>query len=270
MARAKKKYATPDFSAAKKLIPLRLKPVARRIYYFLRGLLYIGNTKFCPCCGWRFRKFLPCSKTFRSGITCPRCGSLGRHRLMWLYFKNRTRLFSDRLKVLHFAPEFCIQRQLDGLRNIEYMSADLDSPWAQSRVDITHIPEPDSTYDIVLCSHVLEHVPRDRVAMKEIFRILKPGGWAILQVPVQWDRPNTYEDPTIIKPDEREKAFGQSDHVRIYGSDYPDRLRQAGFEATVDQYVQTFQQGQVDCYGLPRNHGIIVCWKRRNLTGQAA
>jgi SAM-dependent methyltransferase len=255
------KNATPDFESAKELIPTRFKPAAREIFYLLRGLRYVGNTKSCPCCGWHFQKFLPCSETLRPGITCPRCGSLGRHRLMALYFKNRTRLFSDRLKVLHFAPEFCIQRLLEGLTNIEYNSADLDSPWARTRIDITQIPEPDNSYDIVLCSHVLEHVPEDRVAMREICRILKPGGWAILQVPVQWDRPNTYEDPSILAPEERLKAFGQIDHVRIYGNDYLDRLRDAGFDATVDRYVQTFEPAQIEGYGLPPNEGIVVCRK---------
>jgi hypothetical protein len=264
MIQANRKYRILEFTTAKELTPARLKPLAREIYYLLRGLLYVGNTKVCPCCEWHFRKFLPCTQTFVPGVACPRCGSLGRHRLMWLYFSNRTRLLYDRLRVLHFAPEFCIQRRLRSLSNIGYISADLNSPWARTRIDVTHIGVPDNTYDIVLCSHVLEHVPQDRVAMKEICRILKPGGWAILQVPIRWNR-STYEDPGIVTPEEREKAFGQNDHVRIYGNDYLDRLRDAGFDATVDQYIQTFKPEQIERYGLPPNEGLIVSWKRSEI-----
>lgn len=262
MIEAQNTTRTTKIAAIRRLIPPRLQPLARKTYYLFHGLLYVGRTYFCPCCAWHLRRFLPFRQISGRGELCPRCGSFTRHRLTWLYLKNRTTFFSEVCRVLHFAPEFTLQRRLEALDNIEYESADLDSPWAQMRVDITHIPKPDGTYDVVLCSHVLQYVPQDRAAMREIYRILKPGGYAILQVPIRWNREQTYEDPTITTPEAREKAFGHSDFVRIYGKDYPDRLKEAGFEVIVDQYVRTLKDDEITRYCLRRDESLFVCWKR--------
>jgi hypothetical protein len=264
MSRAVNKRAHLQFATAKRGIPASFKPLARDIYYLLHGLLYIGKNHLCPCCRWHLRKFLPCTQIFRPGEMCARCGSLSRHRILWLYIKDQIESSHGQLKVLHFAPEFCIERKLKHLANVEYHSADLHSQWAQEHFDITHIPESDNSYDIVLCSHVLEHVAEDRIAMKEIYRILKPGGWAVLQVPIQWNRPRTYEDPGIVTPDQRLEAFGQDDHVRIYGADFIDRLVGTGFETDLNGYTQKLGERELELYSVRYCEPIVVCCKPAN------
>src|SRR5438105_402829 len=191
------------------LIPSRYHPTARRLhrkldlwlrgrkhYRWLRVLPYKGNEVCCPCCDSHFRHFIPYGPR-RNGM-CPQCDSLDRHRLVWLYLHSCTNIFWDRLKVLHFAPEAIIQKKLRASPNLEYTSADLDSPLAMVSLDITDIPYAESTFEVVLCSHVLEHIPDDRKAMSELYRILKPGGWALLQVPFDAERSGTFEDSKVV------------------------------------------------------------------------
>jgi SAM-dependent methyltransferase len=199
------------------------------------ALFYRGNNVECPICSNKFRKFLPFGNDGADNRLCPSCLSLERHRLLWLYLKNKTDFFSAKLKVMHVAPEQPFIKRFRKLENLDYTTADLDSPLADIKMDIMDIQFSDHTFDVFICNHVLEHVPDDIHAMKEIYRILKPGGWAILQVPLNPDFEETYEDSSITDPKEREKHFGQYDHVRYHGKDYPDRLRSAGFEVTEDQ-----------------------------------
>jgi len=164
----------------------------------------------------------------RKDRQCP-CGSLERHRTLWLFFQERTDLFDGREKrVLHVAPEACLVGKLRERLGTNYITADLMDPRADISLDITDNPFRDNHFDVILCSHVLEHVPDDRKAMREFYRILKPSGWAIFMVPM-FTAP-TFEDPTITDPKERERTFGQSDHVRKYGPDFLDRLRESGFK----------------------------------------
>ena len=160
---------------------------------------------------------------------CPRCDSLDRHRLLWLYLPNCTNIFRDRLRVLHFAPEAIIQKKLRTSPNLEYTSADLDSPLAMVSLDITDIPYAENTFDVVLCSHVLELIPDDRKAMSELYRILKPGGWLLLLVPFNAEGSETFVDPNVVDPKEREQLFGDFDYFRLYGRDFKDRLEHVGF-----------------------------------------
>jgi len=227
----------------------------------LRSLWYKGNRVVCTLCNGRFRTFLPAGIKPRPNALCPACGSLERHRLLWLYLQNQTNLFSKNLKVLHFAPEVVLQKLLGSLSNLDYVSADLDSPLAKVRMDITRIPFEDGAVDVILCCHVLEHVSEDKKAMRELFRILKPGGWAIIQSPVDLNRENTYEDTRIVLPEERERLFGQKDHLRVYGRDYKDRLLKAGFTVTVDGYVKGLGTALVQSYGLMEDEDIFFCTK---------
>lgn len=215
----------------------------------------------CPCCGAHLPKFIPGGVNLRPNAMCPSCGSLERHRLMQLYFQTRTNLYTDRLKVLHFAPEACLERGLDNNPMIDYVSADLYSPRAKQKIDITDIPYPDASFDVVLCSHVLEHIPDDRKAMRELLRVLKPDGWALLQVPIDLRRDVTFEDPTVTDPAERARLFGQHDHVRWYGRDYPDRLRECGFDVRIDDFMGGLTPEEIARYGLGAGEKMHFCRK---------
>ena len=243
------------------MVPEKYRPIIKQIYFSFRQLLYLGNRFICPCCGGHFRKFLPGGVEPRANAQCPKCGSLERHRLLALYLKNRTDLFSHNLKVLHFAPEYCFQKIFLSLKNLEYVSADLYSPLAMVKMDITNILYEDDSFDVILCSHVLEHVMDDQSAMKELIRVLKPGGWAILQTPIDSHLHETFEDPTIVSDTGRERAFGQSDHVRIYGLDYKDRLEKAGFTVKLDSYATDLDADAIIKFGLMKDEEIYFCTK---------
>jgi len=243
---------------AKVIIPKKYHTIARDLYI---SLLYGGNRFICPCCGWYFRKLLSAGLVPRANAECPRCGALERHRLLWLYLLNRTNIFSDSLKVLCFAPEPIFQKIFVSLPNLTYISADLESPIAMVKLDITKIPFKDESFDVILCSHVLEHVVDDRKATHELFRVLKPRGWAILQSPVDLNRSETFEDPSVVSPKDRESIFGQHDHVRIYGRNYVDRLQSAGFTVKLDSYVKELGSDVVQRYSLEENEVIYFCTK---------
>jgi SAM-dependent methyltransferase len=167
--------------------------------------------------------------------------------------------------MLHVAPESQLSRIFQESDCIDYLSADLSSITAMVAMDITDIQYEDNTFDAIYCSHVLEHVPDDRTAMRELYRVLKPGGWAILQVPMSADP--TYEDPAITSPEERERLFGQNDHVRRYGPDYSDRLSAAGFCVSVDGFVRTLSPREVTRYGLAKSEDVYFCTKERKARG---
>lgn len=198
----------------------------------------------------------------RENALCPNCLALERHRLIWLYLKEKTDFFTEDIKFLHIAPELCFIHRFERLPNLDYISADIESPLAKVKMDIHKIPFEENTFDAAMCNHVLEHVEDDIKAMGEICRVLKPDGWAILQVPFMGKNlTKTYEDPAVITPAEREKVFGQSDHVRIYGQDYADRLRSAGFEVFEDRYVMELSDAEVKKYALPPDEIIYFCKK---------
>ncbi len=187
----------------------------------------------------------------RMNALCPKCLSLERHRLLWLYLKEKTGFFSDNLKVLHIAPEQCFYKRFKRLGNISYTTADLESPLADIKFDIQQIPMPDNVYDIIICNHVLEHVENDHKALSELYRVLKPGGLAILQVPMVMDKEKTYEDPTITDPEERLKHFHQKDHFRIYGTDFPKRVQATGFTISETNYLDEIDPEIKKRYCLP-------------------
>jgi len=248
----------------KKHLPQQTIPAIIKAYYNLRSLVYRGNQVFCPCCEGHFRTFISYTTyggKLRANAICPRCSSVERHRLLWLYLKNQTDLFKKKVKILHFAPEYYFKEKFSLLENLDYYSVDLESPLAETKMDITNILYDDDVFDVILCNHVLEHIPDDKKAMQELFRVLKPGGWAILQVPIDLNREQTFEDPSIVSPEDRERLFGQYDHVRLYGRDYKDKLEATGFKVKVDGYVRTLDSNQINKYGLKETEDIYFCTK---------
>jgi SAM-dependent methyltransferase len=228
-----------------------------------RRLFYLGRRVECPCCEGRFRRFVVLEEYAETERACPRCDSYARHRLVWLYLRDETDLLGARLRVLHVAPtDPMYQERLSALPNLDYLSADIEAPEAMERMDITDIRHPDGSFDVVLCSHVLEHVPDDGDALRELHRVLRPGGWALVQSPVDPRREATFEDPSIVSPEDRLRAFNQPDHVRVYGRDYPDRLRAAGFDVEVRDYVSELPPAAGQRYGLDPVEPIHRCTKR--------
>lgn len=208
--------------------PLKVAP-RRAVRGLIRAVNH-GTARFCPCCETGSRRFMAFRR--REDAQCIHCGALERHRFVWFYIKHRTDLFGGRRqRTLHVAPEACLEPLFKAKLGSEYVTGDLNSPAAMVRLDVTNIGEAEGSYDVIYCSHVLEHVPNDAQALREFYRVLKPGGWALLLVPVIAER--TVEDPTIVRPEDRLRHYGHRDHVRAYGPDFADRARSAGFSVDV-------------------------------------
>lgn len=241
------------------------RPLLIKVSYWVRPLisLYLkGSTYTDPIDGKSFRKFLPYGyETQRANALSPSTLSLERHRLIWLYLKNKTDFFTAPKKVLHIAPEQCFLKLFKKQQNLTYTTADLYSPIADVKADICNLPFDDDSFDVVFCNHVLEHIEDDKKAMNELFRVLKPGGFGIFQIPQDLDREKTYEDFTITSPEERTKHFGQYDHVRVYGKDYFERLQAVGFTVNEVNYSKTLTKDLVKKYGLVEGEILPVCSK---------
>lgn len=271
-------------------ILIRLSIVVRPILAFLLK----GNRFTDPIDGKSFRMFLPYGYgNQRNNVLSPSTLSLERHRLLWLYLQNETDFFQSvpklgdvsdstvtngkriklrknaetspslgiALKVLHFAPEQEFYKRFKKQTNIEYTTTDLLSPLADIKADICNLPFEDNTYDIIFCNHVLEHIPDDTKAMHELYRVLKPGGMGIFQIPQDLSRATTFSDDTIVDQKERAKIFGQYDHVRVYGRDYFDKLRSIGFKVIEEVYTQKISADLVEKYCLAKGEIIPVCFK---------
>jgi SAM-dependent methyltransferase len=191
---------------------------------------YAGSRVTCVLCGGRFRRFAGSGSL--PNVRCPRCGSLPRHRLLWLYLEA-SGLAREAEAVLQVAPEPHIARRLRARGDLRYVSTDLEDPAADVRADLTALPFADAEFDLALCSHVLEHVVDDRAAMRELCRVLRPRGVALIASPVNYEQPGTFEDATVEDPAERLRLFSQPDHVRVYGPDLRDRLEDAGFAVEI-------------------------------------
>lgn len=237
---------------------IRLSYVVRPfVAFFLRGSKYTD-----PIDGKSFRKFLPYGyEKVRENVLSPSTLSLERHRLFWLYLKNETNFFSENLRVLHFAPEQAFYKPFRKMKNLTYTTTDLNSPIADVKADICKLPFKDDSYDFIICNHVLEHIPDDAKAMQELFRVLAPGGTAILQVPYEADRKTTFEDDTITDPKERAAIFGQYDHVRVYGMDYFKKLAEIGFQVEAVDYTKTLSDDEIQKFCLSKGELIPVCKK---------
>jgi len=230
----------------KKLIPEKIK---KRIERLLAKLKFFGFARFCPLCNSWVRGFDDYGVVSRHDARCPVCYAFERHRFVWPFFKRHTDLF-DRTpkKMLHFAPEPRLENNFKKIPSLDYLSADLYDPKAMVKADITDTGFQDESFDFVYCSHVLEHIEDDAKAMCEIYRILKKGGKAVIMVPILAEK--TFEDPSVTDPEEREKIFGQWDHVRIYGPDFKDRLIQSNFKVTEFRMDSFFSSRELKKFGL--------------------
>lgn len=221
-----------------------------------------GNTYTDPIDSKSFKSFLPYGYgKQRNNVLSPSTLSLERHRLLWLYLKNETDFFSVEKKVLHFAPEQAFYKRFRKMSNLDYVTTDLNSPLADVKADICNLPFKDNEFDIILCNHVLEHIPDDTKAMEELYRILKPGGFGVFQIPQDLNRETTFEDDSITDKKERAKIFGQYDHVRIYGRDYFDKLRSVGFKVEEVDYTARLSEDDIIKYCLAKGEIIPVVKK---------
>jgi Methyltransferase domain len=234
------------------------KRLARRC---ARPLLRVGHfgTRFhCSVCGSHLRQMLPAGRVPRPNAACPVCGSLERHRLDWLFLRHHTDLFDGRPKrLLHFAPEPCLESRLRAVPNAAYVSTDLSRPRALIRADIRRLPYADGAFDVIYCSHVLEHVEEDRLAMRELRRILAPRGFALLQVPITAER--TLEDDRVKTPEERARVFGHPGHVRHYGLDYVGRLEGEGFRVRATSATEVADAEALPRLGIDPRDRIFLC-----------
>ena len=266
-------------SLVKQLVPERVRMLRYSLYekarYYPVIVFSLGNRLECPFCGWHFRRFRPAGFHYPVIIekqvigghwhednVCPRCMSNARERLAYLYLKDRTSLFQNPARLLHIAPEPQLSNVFKRSPNLKYVSADLFEPGVMSRFDIQKTPFADETFDVVICNHVMEHVSDDSVAMAEVYRILKPGGWAMLQVPIALKLDRTIEDPTATTDEQRIERFGQEDHVRLYSRpDYLARLQAAGFSVTAESYPVALGSDKVQRFGLVQEEEIFLCYK---------
>ena len=236
-----------------------LQHIANMLLPFL-DVWYRGNRFTDPINGKSYRRFLPYGYVnVRPNVLSPGTLSLERHRLIWLYLQRKTNFFKSPKKVLHMAPEKAFLTQLKKMRHLDYVSCDLESPLADVKADICDLPFADASFDWILCNHVLEHIPNDTKAMQELYRVLKPGGKALLQVPIDINRTVTFEDDSITDKAARTKIFGQYDHVRVYGIDYFNKLRSIGFEVDELQFATSLNAEERLRYGVVENEYIPVC-----------
>lgn len=234
------------------------------LFQKLSPILYAGSRYKDPINEKTYRKFLPYGYSGiakRTNVLSPGTMSLERHRLMWLYLKNKTNFFKANLKVLHIAPEQCFYKIFKKMDNLTYTTGDYNSPIADVHFDLHHAPFNDNSFDVIFCNHVLEHVEDADKCMQELYRIMKPGGWGIFQVPIDESRATTYEDKSIVTPEDREKHYWQKDHVRLFGLDYGEKLRAAGFKVTEDDYALQLSEQEADYYRIVRSETIYYCQK---------
>jgi hypothetical protein len=244
------------------ILNLLPRPLLIRLSYIARPILSLllrGEKHQDPIDGKTFRKLLPYGyEKPRENVLSPSTLSLERHRLLWLYLKKETDFFTASHKVLHFAPEQAFHNRFRKLGNLDYTTTDLNSPLADVKADICNLPFEDESFDVVLCNHVLEHIPDDTRAMAELFRVMRSGGWGVFQVPQELHRPNTFEDPSVTDKRERARIFGQYDHVRIYGRDYFDKLRGVGFTVKEVDFTARLNDAEIDKYRLAKGELLPV------------
>lgn len=241
------------------------RPFLIKISYVVRPFLalYMKGEKYTdPIDGKRFRSFLPYGyENPRENVLSPSTLSLERHRLLWLFLTERTNFFTEKLKILHFAPEQAFHKRFQKLKNLEYTTTDLNSPLADVKADICNLPFGDNSFDVILCNHVLEHISDDEKAMQELYRVMKFDGWGIFQIPQDLNREVTFEDNSITDKKERTSIFGQYDHVRIYGRDYFDKLRQVGFTVKAVDLTSQFGDAEIERYRLTKGEIIPLVKK---------
>lgn len=212
--------------------------------------MYIGTKFKCNICETQLKHF---EKLENGNLLCPICGSLPRTRRLWKLLNEK--FLRDGISVLDFSPSRSIYRKLKKNPNINYFSTDFENEFlADYHFDITNIDEEDDSFNLILCYHILEHIPNDSKAMSELYRVLKKGGHILVQTPFKDG--NIHEDSSIVTEIDREKHFGQNDHVRIYSIEgLQKRLKNAGFKTDINKF------GADQYLGLTANECVIFCTK---------
>ena len=225
--------------------------------------VYTGKTFEDPIDGRTYRKMLPYGRVrTRPNALAPHSLSLERHRALWVFLSEFTNFFTSPSRMLHMAPEYCFIKRFRSISSIDYVTGDLDSPWADHHFDVHSIPFEDSSFDIIMANHLMEHVDDDNAVLREFYRVLRPGGWGVLQVPIDWTNPNTEEDRSITDPVELERLYWQRDHLRLYGyEDYPNRLRSAGFAVEVIDMKEVLGASRYERYALGGEQWVFVVRK---------
>tara|TARA_Y100001970_G_scaffold189172_1_gene230056 strand:+ start:4562 stop:5326 length:765 start_codon:yes stop_codon:yes gene_type:complete len=231
-----------------------ITPILRIIFHGKRYTDPIDNSNYSRFLSYGYKRI-------RKNALCPGTLSLERHRLLWLYLDNETNFLNSSLKVLHVAPEQVFYKKFKKLKNWDYLTFDLNSPIADIKGDLTSTNFKDESFDLIICNHVLEHIKDDKSALNEIYRVLKYNGTSILQVPINVRREKTFEDSTIKSKIQREKYFGQYDHVREYGLDFKDRVEQSGFKVQMINYSKKISKDLIIKYGLMKNDLIPIAKK---------
>ena len=225
--------------------------------------VYAGRNFEDPIDGKKYRKLLPYGRVrTRPNALSPSTLSLERHRALWIYLKEHTNLFTEQNRMLHLAPEYCYINRFKSMKNLDYVTGDLNSPWADHHFDVHSIPFDENSFDVLMANHLMEHVEDDYKVLDEFFRVLKSRGWGILQVPIDWKNPNTEEDKSVTDPLEKERLYWQSDHVRLYGyENYPDRLRGAGFDVEIVDMQKQLGEERYNRYCLGEERWVFVVRK---------
>ena len=238
-----------------------LQIISKPIFKFI-SIFYIGNNVECPICNSKFSKFFPYGRDARDNALCTSCLSLERHRLLYLYLFEKSSEFHKKINLLHIAPEECFINLFKENDNITYTTADLESPLAKVKMDIHKMPFEDNIYDFILCNHVLEHVKDDLMALSEIKRVLKKGGKGIVQVPFYKPIPEfTLEDKSITSKKDREKYYGQSDHVRKYGKDYKQRIESTGLKVEIKYASDFLSKSEINLFSIIKSEEIYIISK---------
>jgi SAM-dependent methyltransferase len=233
----------------------KIEPFIRLIMY---NLLYRGEIFYCPICNSNLKKFIPIY--FKSGVdnSCPRCGSLSRTRSLYNYISEKIPL--NQHSILDFSPHRSIYNNLSKTKR-NYIANDFDNQFhADTHHDITDLPFEKESFDLIICFHVLEHIPNDDKAIANLHKVLKKNGNLLIQVPLK--EGETDEDLSITDPKLRENRFGQSDHVRIYGkNDLRNKIEKKGFRVNIIDYSEKLTTDQINYFGINKGELIFHCIK---------
>ncbi len=234
----------------KKIIPEKVRLDLHYLFFKFKAIFYKGNNVYCNCCNKNFDHFLPYGNKERNNAVCPYCHSLERTRLLMYFLNNETSVFSTPNKLLHFAPERAIETNLKKLKNLNYITADINPAFADYEVDIQDIPFHDNKFDIIICSHVLGHIPNEAKAIDEIFRVLKPGGFALILTLIDFNRAKTFESAEVNSNEKRLEQYGEPDLLRLHGNDFAERLNRKNIDIETVKYFKNFSIEERQRYQL--------------------